>query len=98
MTYTIIASIVLMHNFTMSHSFTDAELSTNVLISKVSLPTVGKFNCMLTCLAGYIRSLMATRVKNDLSILSSLLIIWSRNKGLGCLQQYRVIIAADMHC
>ena len=29
----------------MSHSFTDAELSTNVLISKVSLPTVGKFNC-----------------------------------------------------
>ena len=38
--YTLIASIVLMHNCTISHSFTDAGLSPNVLINKVSLPTV----------------------------------------------------------
>ena len=52
---------------------------------------------LLTCLAGYIRS-WATRAKNDLSIHSSFLIIWSKNKGLGSLQQYRVIIDANMHC
>ena len=50
-------------------------------------------SCWLYKILGY-----KIRVKNDLSIHSSFLIIWSRNKGLGCLQQYRVIIDASMHC